>query len=59
MKIPERTCGTQVILGELVHANQNMPAGKRAPPMIIGMSRSSGATWPSRSRMRAKRVLVM
>lgn len=74
MNIPERTCGTQVILGLLVQANlshnmsgrndkfsgeityQNRPAGKMMPPTIIGMSLSSGKTWPFSLRRRAYRV---
>jgi hypothetical protein len=54
----EIICGQGVIFGLEVHANQNIPMGSRAPPMIMGRSRSSGMTLPASWYLRAKRVLV-
>lgn len=59
MGMDDRTCGTQVMLGEEVHANQKRPMGRRTAPRIMGGRRSSGITLPCSLSLRAKRVLVM
>lgn len=53
------TCGTQVMEGEEVQANQKRPRGRRRPPMNIGTRRSSGGMLPVRAWMGARRYLVM
>lgn len=58
MGIPARTWGTQVMCGELVHANQKSPMGRMKEPRIMGGRRSSGITLPCFFSLRAKRVLV-
>lgn len=53
------TCGTQVMFGDEVHANQNSPTGRMTEPSIMGGRRSSGMTLPCFLSLRAKRVFVI
>ena len=48
MKPPATTWLGQGMVGLEVQANQNMPAGIRAPPMIISGRRDSGLNSPVR-----------
>ena len=59
MGMPEITCGTHVMCGEDVHANQKRPMGRMNAPRIMGGSRSSGMTLPCSSSLRLKRVAVV
>ncbi len=58
-RIPLMTCGTQLMFGFDVQANQKSPIGRMRAPAIIGGNRSSGITLPSSFSFRAKRVFVV
>ncbi len=59
MGMPARACGTHVMFGDEVQANQKRPIGRRKLPRIMGGRRSSGITRPCFWSFRAKRVLVV
>jgi hypothetical protein len=55
----DRTCGTHVISGLLVHANQKRPTGSAIAPTIIGGRRSSGIVLPCLTYAFVKLVAVL